>query len=141
MLGKAIKQIREKKGLTQKQLSDDSGISISYIQQLEYGKKENPSTEILKKISEALGVSIINLIDIDGNISKGFKEIDNTIEVGINKTFKDSFSQFISDKRYLLDIKKYKSKEEYDQELENLYNATIEFIEFYCYKLKNKDNK
>ena len=62
MLGEKIKKLREKNNMTQKQLSNKSGISVSYIQQLEYGKKENPSIETLNKIASALGVTINRLV-------------------------------------------------------------------------------
>ena len=40
MVGENIKKIRKSRRLTQKELSEKAGISISYIQQLEYGIKK-----------------------------------------------------------------------------------------------------
>ena len=55
-LGKKIKEARIKKGYTQLQLADKSGIGIMYIGEIEQGKKM-PSLNIFIKIIEALDIS------------------------------------------------------------------------------------
>ncbi|MFC0905291.1 helix-turn-helix domain-containing protein [Clostridium sp. MT-14] len=62
MIGDKIKNIRKTKGLSQKKLAEASGISPSYLQQLELGQKKNPSIDVLNKISKALDINIKELI-------------------------------------------------------------------------------
>jgi HTH-type transcriptional regulator / antitoxin HipB len=56
-LGDLIKQIRKRKGLTQKELSQRMGISDSAVNKYESGK-ENPTLHTLRKIAAALGVEL-----------------------------------------------------------------------------------
>ena len=56
-----IKEIRLSENLTLKYISYVSNVSPSYIHQLESGKRENPSYQIMKKISKALNKPI-NLV-------------------------------------------------------------------------------
>ncbi|WP_198028606.1 helix-turn-helix domain-containing protein [Clostridium sulfidigenes] len=61
LLGKNIKEARINKKISQKQLANDTGLSTSYIQQLELGQKNNPSLEVKIKIAKALDVEIEDL--------------------------------------------------------------------------------
>jgi transcriptional regulator with XRE-family HTH domain len=61
-LGKRIKQIRIKKGLTQEGLSGRSGLTKSYISLLEAGKKI-PAISTLSGIAVALGMTIGNFFE------------------------------------------------------------------------------
>ena len=53
-----IKAIREKKGLSQSELAEISGLNPTYISLLESGIKESYQTKKLEKISGALGVPL-----------------------------------------------------------------------------------
>lgn len=53
-----IRKIREEKGMTLLKLSDLSGVSVGYLCHLEKGSRNNPSIEVMEKISEALNKSI-----------------------------------------------------------------------------------
>ena len=64
MIGSRIKDIRNKKGLTQEQLSESAGINPKYLSSIERGK-ENPTLKILLKLSQSLNV---NLDEIFSNI-------------------------------------------------------------------------
>lgn len=55
--GEKIKEIRKKRGLTQKQLGDLCGMADSAIRRYENGRA-NPKLETIKKIATALNVSI-----------------------------------------------------------------------------------
>lgn len=55
-LGSRIKQLRLKRNLTLKDISEKTNLSISFISQLEHDKT-SATLESFKKISEALGVS------------------------------------------------------------------------------------
>jgi len=59
-----IRYIRENLGLSQAKLSLKSGVSQTYISELELGKKQ-PTLPIISKIADALGVSIEKLLEDD----------------------------------------------------------------------------
>ena len=56
-IGNRIKFFRLKKGITVNRLANLSGISQSYLRDLELGKKQ-PTVEYLSYICDALGVSL-----------------------------------------------------------------------------------
>jgi len=57
-----IKEIRKSKGITLKEMSKKTGISVNYLSQIERGLS-NPSIGIIKKISNVLDVPIMGLND------------------------------------------------------------------------------
>ncbi len=59
-LGKRIAFLRKQKGLTQLDFSLSSGLALSYISELELGKR-NPSAKTLWKVSKALNVTLEEL--------------------------------------------------------------------------------
>lgn len=59
-LRKAIKEEREKKGITQTKLAESVGISTSFICDIEAGRK-NPSITTLALIAKHLGLSLDNI--------------------------------------------------------------------------------
>lgn len=71
-LGQVLKALREKRGMTQAQLSKRSKVSQGYIAKLEPptrpGKKQkahhatNPSVATLQKLAKALGVPVTELL-------------------------------------------------------------------------------
>jgi len=62
-----IKIIRIKQNLTQKQLSDRSGLSQAYINELENGRKVNPSIITLDKLAVGLQVHVSELLEEEGS--------------------------------------------------------------------------
>ncbi|WP_057769736.1 helix-turn-helix domain-containing protein [Lactobacillus selangorensis] len=56
-----LKRIREKRGMTQEQLADKSGISITMIQSLETGRRVG-SVKTIIKLSQILGVTTDDLL-------------------------------------------------------------------------------
>lgn len=64
VLGQKIRFYREEKKMTQESLSFEAGIHRTYLSDLELGNR-NPSILTLLAISKALGVSLMELIDID----------------------------------------------------------------------------
>lgn len=72
-----IKAVRLKKMMTQQQLSEKSGLSQAYINELENGRKINPSIIVLDKIAMGLQVSITELLGNEGiSISEMARNID-----------------------------------------------------------------
>lgn len=61
-IGESIKEIRKKKGYTQKQLGKESGIAEITIRQYEAGKYK-PKLENIRKIASVLGVYMNELIE------------------------------------------------------------------------------
>jgi transcriptional regulator with XRE-family HTH domain len=54
-LGRAIREIREKSGLTQEQVADAGGLHSTEISHLEKGRR-NPKFDTLKAVAKGLGV-------------------------------------------------------------------------------------
>ncbi|WP_308994015.1 helix-turn-helix domain-containing protein [Mariniflexile litorale] len=61
-LAKKVKELRRRKGFSQEELTENSGLSLRTIQRIENGETE-PTGETLKRISNALNVSPEELID------------------------------------------------------------------------------
>jgi transcriptional regulator with XRE-family HTH domain len=59
-LGKAIRQLREKREITQEGLAEAAGITVRTLSQLETGNS-NPTWATVGDIGRALGVSIADL--------------------------------------------------------------------------------
>lgn len=59
-----VKYIREQRGITLLQLSKLSGVSVGYLCHLEKGTRNNPSIEVMEKISKALGKTITEMFFI-----------------------------------------------------------------------------
>ena len=57
-LGSRIRKLRKTRGLKLAQLADESGISTSYLSQLERGEKEGVSADILFRIAHTLGTTM-----------------------------------------------------------------------------------
>lgn len=61
-LAAQIKTLRMKKGLSLQEMADVIGISKAHLWDMESGRSGNPSMELLKKLSDCLGVSIGQLV-------------------------------------------------------------------------------
>lgn len=71
-----IKELRMIKKVTLEQLKEQTGISISYLSQIENNKVKNPSLLTIVKISEALN-SKLNEVYFDENEINGLKRALN----------------------------------------------------------------
>lgn len=56
-----IKKFREKKGLTQKELAEKTGVTTEYISYLENGQR-TPSLTLLENIAKVLKTTVKDLI-------------------------------------------------------------------------------
>ncbi len=61
LVGRNVRQIRQKKGLTQERFAEMSGFSQQYISGLEQGRR-NPTVVTLYELAKALGVSHTELV-------------------------------------------------------------------------------
>lgn len=60
-MAKRIKEWRAKRGLSQRDLADVSGVSREYIARLELGQHD-PTLSTLEKLAKALKVSVADLL-------------------------------------------------------------------------------
>ena len=61
LIGENIKQLRKSKGLTQESFANETGISRSYLSDLENNRK-SPTIETLEKIARKMNTSLKFLI-------------------------------------------------------------------------------
>ena len=61
-LAENLRELREKKGLSQDRLAKLADVANNTIIKIEQGENRNPTLETLKKIANALDVSIDELI-------------------------------------------------------------------------------
>jgi transcriptional regulator with XRE-family HTH domain len=61
LVGRNVRRLRQKKGLTQEQFAELSGFSQQYISGLEGGHR-NPTVITVYELATALGVSYIDLL-------------------------------------------------------------------------------
>ena len=59
--GKAVRDQRLKKGMSQQQLADKCGLDISYIGQIERGQR-NPTLGVMHGLASVLGVKVSELM-------------------------------------------------------------------------------
>lgn len=61
-----LKFFRESRNLTKSRLAQLAGVSQSYISDIEAGKK-NPTVEVLSRICDALGISLVEFLSGETN--------------------------------------------------------------------------
>lgn len=66
MVGKKIRKIRKNADLTLDEMEKLTGISKTYLSDLETGKAENPSIKILRKIASSLEIDVAELLQDTG---------------------------------------------------------------------------
>lgn len=83
-LGQFIREQRKGKGLTLREAAKRSGVSHPYLSQLENGKNDKPSPDILRKLATVLDLSNKELMLVAGYISeeeaKEISEIENDLK-------------------------------------------------------------
>ena len=68
-LGLAIRQLREKSGMTQEAVAHEAGITASTLSVIERGES-NPTWATVRRIATALNVSIVDV----ATLAHGFKD-------------------------------------------------------------------
>ena len=85
-LSQKLKDLRTQKKLTLDQLSEQSGLSKSYIWELENRESQRPSAEKLSALSRVLGVSIDYFLEdvhspedrhLDEAFFRGYRNLDS----------------------------------------------------------------
>lgn len=82
IIGRRIKSIRRAEGINQNQLANLVGISKSSMSEWETGKRE-PRLDTIRKIANALGVDVREIVDIDSN-QNSFTEVNPMDDRDIN---------------------------------------------------------
>ncbi|ODG91997.1 MULTISPECIES: helix-turn-helix transcriptional regulator [Bacillaceae] len=89
MIGKNIQEIRIKKGLTLSELAEKANISKSYLSNIERELNDNPSIQVVEKISKVLGVEFRTLLgtNIENNkLENDYIDlIKELVEIGIGR--------------------------------------------------------
>ena len=68
-LGEKVTELREKKGMNQKELAEASGITQATISRIEKGKVHQLKSEALKRLAGALGSTVDYLVDKTNTIT------------------------------------------------------------------------
>lgn len=76
-IGNLLRETRKNKGYTLKELSVKSGVSLSFISDIENGRR-TPSAEKAKKLAEALEIDVTMLLDED--VAAMIKEVKKDAE-------------------------------------------------------------
>ena len=61
MLARTIKELRKKHKISQEELAKQAGITYSTLIKIESGANDNPTIKTMKKIADALDVSLDEL--------------------------------------------------------------------------------
>lgn len=83
IFGLKLKQLRQQKGLSFADLSQASGLSVSYLNEIEKGKKY-PKTDKIIALAEALGVTYDQLVSL--KLSRKLTPIAELLNSGILET-------------------------------------------------------
>lgn len=63
MNGAKLKDLRRRKGVTQREVAESTGLTKETVDALENGRSSNPTLETLKRLAECYGVGIADLLD------------------------------------------------------------------------------
>lgn len=80
IFGLKVRQLRQEKNLSFKELADETQLSVSYLNEIEKGKKF-PKTDKILKLAEVLGVSYDQLVSL--KLNKKLAPISVLIQSGI----------------------------------------------------------
>ncbi|MFY7628294.1 helix-turn-helix domain-containing protein [Streptomyces sp. NY05-11A] len=61
-IGKRLQEVRRRRGMTQRQLASESGVSLSLIRKLEQGERADTRLESARQLAHALRVPTTNLL-------------------------------------------------------------------------------
>ena len=77
LLGKRIREIRKRQGLSQERLAERASISPQYVSNIERGN-ENPTLDLLLRVADALKLSLGQMCDFE---TVGGYESEKTAEI------------------------------------------------------------
>jgi transcriptional regulator with XRE-family HTH domain len=80
---------RSEQGLSQRELASRSGLSRSYVCDIERGRGVHPSVETLDKLAAALGLARVDLLKASGMIEPAMEERETDEERRMLSVFRD----------------------------------------------------
>lgn len=139
--GQFIRHIREKKGITLLELSNKSGVSVSYLSRLEKADRNPPNINIVYAIAKGLDVpfhQIVRPLGLEPGIdSNPFIDIDSPIYIRDllleNPVSVRNMGPALNDekKNQLLDIVDFVSNSEWNIDKENKIKMLIKLVDRY----------
>jgi len=96
-LGKTIKFLRFRRGLSQADLAEKAGISITFLSTIERGIKF-PQPDILSKLAKVLEVEVFELFKTDvvpTDSKEIMSQLSEDITKNINMTIENVFKQYL----------------------------------------------
>ncbi|MGE7691329.1 helix-turn-helix domain-containing protein [Lysinibacillus sp. NPDC097214] len=134
--GEVIREARKLKGISLREMASTIGISHPYLSQLETGRNNNPSIEIILSLSRELDLSFSYLVhlsdvdigtdlDISDNIMKVLKLLKPSDYENWN-TFEE-FKQVFSEKNYLPILNNTDEIEASEELIHNFYEIVQKF--------------
>jgi transcriptional regulator with XRE-family HTH domain len=129
-VGKYIAIIRQKKELSQETLAELSGVSVDTISDIESGKLEEPSTDILKALAPPLDIDYHELISMIGKFEFDSRNKCSYIVYGNEKVK----VEFVNETGNQYNANEDDLPEAAKEELKN-------FVDYLKTKYKTKDNK
>lgn len=91
-IGDKLKKLRKENNLTLKELHNKTGISISFISDIE-NKRRNPSIDNLKVLAQALNTSVSDLLDENSKTNET-TTLNEKDKKSINKDLKILMDEF-----------------------------------------------
>lgn len=134
-IGERIKVYRKLAGLTQKELGELAGVATGTIQQYELGKRQ-PRIEQLEKIATALNVPVADLLGTVQHNQYFWSSYleDKLKQIGYYLAYnEDNAAIFIESPEGTLEVS--------DEDLKELDNSTISYLQFKLDELKKKHPK
>lgn len=65
VIGKRIQALRKSRGWSLNELSERSGVAKSYLSMIERDKQQNPSIQVLEKLSHVFQIPLVELLPVD----------------------------------------------------------------------------
>ena len=93
-LGEYLKRLRLEQRFSQREVEERSGVSNSYLAQIERGDRRPPSAEILRKLAPVYNVPVRDLLEAAGLLDEGTPGITEEEEVEM------AFQFVMNDPRY-----------------------------------------
>ncbi len=84
VFGKYIKDLREDRQLSLRQVESETGISNSYLSQIERGDRDIPNSKILVKLVDLYGITFQSLAEVAGMQAALAKRSSRKKELSIN---------------------------------------------------------
>ncbi|MGW2703713.1 helix-turn-helix domain-containing protein [Streptomyces sp. NPDC001340] len=75
-IGERLREIRKRRGLSQRELSEQSGVSLSLIRKLEQGERADTRLETARQLAKALKVPTTRLVSEHAEASAGSDVVD-----------------------------------------------------------------